>query len=102
MKIKPVITDRIHTKHTSFEIDLLQKKALAKRYSLLYNILRDGQLAQLVEHPLDVRKVRDSSSLASTIGSGACSLRLLNFFIYMVLRGAPGGDPARHRRQDCC
>ena len=23
MKIKPVITDRIHTKHTSFEIDLL-------------------------------------------------------------------------------
>ena len=44
-------------------------------------LLRDGRLAQLVELPLDVRKVTGSSPVPSTIKTKGTHLRAFCFYI---------------------
>ena len=61
-----------------------------KRFDIIIKPKGHGRLAQLVEHLLDVQRVRDSSSLPSTTQGAQSSV------LFFVLRAVESGATPYH------
>ena len=65
-----------------------------KRFDIIIKSKGHGRLAQLVEHLLDVQRVRDSSSLPSTTQGAQSSV------LFFVLRQKKTGERELESRKD--
>ena len=75
--------------HSAVELEIIAKQLkflLTKLLRLIIIQPASGRLAQLVEHPLDVRKVAGSSPTSSTIAKQV--LRSLLFLLFRKGTGA--------------